>query len=72
MVWYPAMMALEDPELECHACSAPIEGEPAGHGLLLFVRGDEVQYEEPPLCARCAHAISMTALARWELEEEEG
>ena len=30
-----------DTEVTCHACNAPIEGEPAGHGLLLFVRGDE-------------------------------
>jgi hypothetical protein len=56
----------------CHACNAPIEGEPAGHGLLLFVRGDEVVREEPPLCERCALAVSMTARYRWEIEEEEG
>jgi hypothetical protein len=61
-----------DDELTCHACNAPIEGEPAGHGLLLFVRGDEVLREEPPLCERCALAVSMTALYRWEIEEEEG
>lgn len=61
-----------DTEVTCHACNAPIEGEPAGHGLLLFVRGDEVEREEPPLCARCALAISMTALYRWEIEEDEG
>jgi hypothetical protein len=59
-------------ELTCHACNTPIEGEPAGHGLMVFVRGDRVEYEEPPLCERCAHAISMTALYRWEIEEEEG
>jgi hypothetical protein len=39
---------------------------------MVFVRGDRVEYEEPPLCERCAHAISMTALYRWEIEEEEG
>jgi hypothetical protein len=63
---------MADDELTCHACNAPIEGEPAGHGLLLFVRGDEVLREEPPLCERCALAVSMTALYRWEIEEEEG
>jgi hypothetical protein len=47
-------------------------GEPAGWGLLVFVRGDGVVYEEPPLCERCALAIRMTARHRWELEEEEG
>ena len=59
-------------ELTCHACNTPIEGEPAGRGLMVFVRGDRVEYEEPPLCEHCAHAISMTALYRWEIEEEEG
>jgi len=59
-------------ELTCHACNTPIEGEPAGRGLMVFVRGDRVEYEEPPLCERCAHAISMAALYRWEIEEEEG
>ncbi len=63
---------MNDEPLTCHACDAPIEGEPAGRGLLVFVRGDQVEHEEPPLCERCAHAISMTALYRWEIEEEEG
>jgi hypothetical protein len=45
---------------------------PVGSGLLVFVRGDEVRYEEPPLCARCSVAIGVTALVRWAEEEEEG
>ncbi|MBL8601772.1 MAG: hypothetical protein JNK72_07605 [Myxococcales bacterium] len=66
-------MTRDEADLEfCHACNEPIEGEPAGAGLLVFVRGDEVVYEEPPLCERCALAISMTALDRWFHEEEEG
>jgi hypothetical protein len=57
----------------CHACNALIEGEPAGRGCLVWSRGPEdVRYEELPLCERCALAISMTALFRWEIEEEEG
>ena len=56
----------------CHACDAEIEGEPAGQGMLLFVRGDDVVREELPLCERCALAISMTALDRIFFEEEEG
>lgn len=55
----------------CHACDAPIEGEPAGHGLLVFPRGDGIHYEQPPLCPECAHAIGITALWRW-VEEEDG
>ena len=59
-------------QLACDACGAPISGEPAGYGLLLFPRGDEVRREEPPLCAKCALAIGVTALMRFVEEEEEG
>ena len=55
----------------CHACDRPIDGKPGGSGLLVFPRGDDVVYEEPPLCRPCAHAIGMTALFRFEEEEEE-
>jgi hypothetical protein len=44
----------------------------SGSGLYIWLRGDKVVYEEPPLCASCGTAISMTALGRWEIEEEEG
>jgi hypothetical protein len=43
-----------------------------GRGLLLWTRGDERRYEEPHLCPRCASAIGVTALHRWEIEEDEG
>ena len=59
-----------EPVLECDACDKPIEGEPAGRGLYVWTRGDEVRFEEPPLCARCANAIGLAALAQWELEED--
>lgn len=59
-------------EQRCHACGEEVPGEAPGHGLLLWVRGDEVIREELPLCGRCAHAVSMAALSRWEIEEEEG
>lgn len=65
-------MKVPDEPLRCDACDEPIEGEPAGRGLLVFPRGDDVLREEPPLCERCALAIGMTALARWEMEEEDG
>ena len=48
------------------------ESAPLGSGLLVFARGEEVRYEEPPLCARCSVAIGVTALVRWAEEEEEG
>lgn len=43
-----------------------------GCGLLVWARGDERRYQEPPLCAACAAAIGVTALQRWETEEDEG
>jgi len=73
--------------LRCDACGSLVDaalgrasdeqpedcdlGAPAS-GLLVFVRGAEVRYEEPPLCARCSVAIGVTALVRWAEEEEEG
>lgn len=45
---------------------------PAGRGLFLSVRGGEVRYDEPPLCASCGTAIGVVALAQWDIEEEEG
>ena len=59
-------------ELRCDACDSPIEGEPAGRGLYMWTRGEEVRFEEPALCADCATAIGVTALAQWDIEEEEG
>lgn len=43
-----------------------------GRGLLVWARGEERRYQEPPLCPSCAAAISLSALQRWEIEEEEG
>jgi len=57
--------------LTCDACGAPVDGD-ASSGLLVFARGEEVHYEEPPLCPRCSVAIGVTALVRWAEEEEEG
>jgi hypothetical protein len=59
-------------EFECDACGTVMKGEPPGRGLYIWPRGDEVRYEEPPLCGRCATAIGLTALAIWSVEEEEG
>jgi hypothetical protein len=59
-------------ELRCDACDAPIEGEPGGHGLYFWSRGEELRLEEPPLCEDCAAAVTATANRRWDSEEEEG
>jgi hypothetical protein len=43
-----------------------------GSGVYVWARGEEMRRETAPLCAYCAAAIGMSALARWEIEEEEG
>jgi len=68
----PPLPVIEDATVRCHACDSTIDGEPAGHGLLVFPRGDDVMREEPPLCERCALAIGMTALWGFAEDEEEG
>jgi hypothetical protein len=62
----------------CDACEGEVSDDAAtdevdgGHGLYIWMRHGEPVYEEPPLCPRCATAITITALQRWEIEEEEG
>ncbi|HEY3497574.1 MAG TPA: hypothetical protein VGK73_22910 [Polyangiaceae bacterium] len=56
---------------QCDACGEWFEGEPGGAGLFLWTRGEEVRYEEPPLCEGCAAEISVGALVKWDTEEEE-
>jgi hypothetical protein len=67
----------------CDVCQSPLPapedvdaGDPlagiSGRGLLVWARGEERRYQEPPLCPSCAAAIGLTALSRWEIEEEEG
>jgi hypothetical protein len=62
----------EKPAVVCDSCGEPIEGSPAGSGLFLWTRGEEVRYEEPPLCERCAYAIAASGTLQWASEDEEG
>lgn len=55
----------------CDACGDSFEGLPGGSGLFLWTRGEEVRYEEPPLCEGCASEITVGALMRWDVDEEE-
>jgi hypothetical protein len=68
-----------DEGLRCDSCGQPIPlDEPdegydlPGAGVYLWARGTEVEREAAPLCASCASGIGAAALARWEIEEEEG
>ena len=56
---------------QCDACGRACEGTPGGSGLFVWTRGDEVRYEEPPLCEDCAAEITVGALMRWDVEQEE-
>jgi len=64
---------LEANERRCDLCSATLaEGEEeGGSGLYLWTRGDEVRFEEPPLCQKCGTDLAMVAGRRWAEEEEE-
>jgi hypothetical protein len=64
----------------CDACGAPLASEGdddhpyrvPGEGIYMWTRGAEVRFDKAPLCADCASTIGVTALGRWEIEEEEG
>jgi hypothetical protein len=70
----------DDGDERCSVCSELLEAEDAadsgaevrGRGLLVWTRGEERRYEEPELCPSCAAAIGVSALQRWEIEEDEG
>jgi hypothetical protein len=74
-----AVLFADDETARCDVCKdrvdAPEEEEGfsvRGRGLLVWTRGDERRYQEPPLCPGCAAAIGLSALQRWEIEEDEG
>ena len=67
----PASSPANRSGFECDACGKWIDGEPGGAGLFVWTRGDEVRYEEPPLCEDCASEITVGALLRWDTEDEE-
>jgi hypothetical protein len=56
---------------QCDVCGKRFEGQPESSGLLLWTRGEEVRYEEPPLCGDCAARITLGALSIFQTDEEE-
>lgn len=77
------MLFVPSDEKVCDACGRSVVTGPSSddasssilddaRGTYLWARGDETTLESVPLCAACASAIGATALARWEIEEEEG
>ena len=75
-----AILFEDDDTRHCDVCASAVDHEATddgghevpGRGLLVWTRGEERRYQEPPLCSTCAAAIGLTALSRWEIEEEEG
>ncbi len=63
-------------ERACDACGAPLpesgDAVEEGRGLYVWARDGGLVFEEPPLCPACAAAITLSALQRWETEEDEG
>jgi hypothetical protein len=65
-----ALAALRNHRAEsvhCAICEDVIEGEVPSTGLMMWTRGDDIRYDEPPLCGPCASSISVSAWARWQL-----
>jgi hypothetical protein len=73
-----ASLFTDDAPAACDVCGELVPDDEdsgpalAGHGLYVWTRGDETRHEEAPLCPSCAAALGLTALARWEIDEEEG
>ena len=64
-----ALAALAKPSPEavyCSVCDTRLDGKtPTSSGLLMWTRGDEVRFDEPPLCHICSTTIGVSAYHRW-------
>lgn len=65
-----ALRAANSRSYVCDGCDQSHEGVPFGSGLFIWTRGEEVRFEEPPLCEECASRITIGALVKWSWEEE--
>jgi hypothetical protein len=59
-------------ERRCDLCDREIVGDDGGAGLYVWTRGEVVRYEDAPLCPSCGPKVALSAVRRWEEEEEEG
>ncbi len=67
--------AAEVIDVRCNACGECVEQDEeslVGKAFFFRHRGENPEYETEPVCAGCAVAIGLSALHRWEIEEEEG
>lgn len=56
-------------QARCNLCDDAIEGQASASGLFMWTRGDDVRFEEPPLCPECASTIAVTAFVRWSCDD---
>ena len=54
----------------CNLCELPIVGAPIASGLFMWTRGDDVRYDEPPLCNACFGALCVTGQPMWPFDDE--
>lgn len=59
-----------DEQLACSVCDEPIEGRHST-GLLMWSRGDEIRFDEPPVCPACSSTIGVAAFYRWITASDE-
>lgn len=67
----PSAESLPPQVHECDLCGHAFEGPPAGSGLLLWTRGEEVRYEEPPLCESCSSRLLLGAMLQFADDEDD-
>jgi hypothetical protein len=62
-------------DVRCNVCAEVVEQDDeslVGKAFFFRHRGEQPEYETEAVCASCAVAIGLSALHRWEIEEEEG
>ena len=60
-----ALMNHVPDSIHCSSCEELIAGEPAATGLFMWTRGDDIRFDEPPLCGLCAVQLNIAALHFW-------
>lgn len=57
-------------EIACSLCETPLVEGAAAKGLFMWTRGEDIRFEEPPLCGRCSGSVSISAFLSWPWEDD--